>query len=148
MMENYRNILCATDFSDHCRVAAERAVDLARRYGAKLTLLHVVEHFPVDRSNADIAPEDVDPMHYHEEKARKSLSETAKRLNFPDVRQEVRFCMESAQREILRYVEERAIDLVVIASHGRHGITSILGSTTYGLTHKAPCDVLAVRARD
>ena len=60
-MERYQNILCATDFSNHCRAAAERAADMAARYGAQLTLLHVVEYFPVDRSNVEIAPENVDP---------------------------------------------------------------------------------------
>lgn len=146
-MKAYRNILCATDFSDHCRAAAERAADLARAYGARLTLLHVVEHFPVDRSNVDIAPEDVDPAAYHEEKARAALASLAKELRFDKVGQEVRFSMESARNEILRYVEEHDTDLVVVASHGHHGITSILGSTTYGMTHRSPCDVLAVRAR-
>lgn len=146
-MKSYRNILCATDFSDHCRIAAERAADLARLYGARLTLLHVVEHFPVDRSNVDIAPEDVDPAAYHEDKARASLAALARQLRLDRVGQEVRFSMESARDEILRFVEEQQTDLVVVASHGRHGITSILGSTTYGMTHKSPCDVLAVRAR-
>ena len=144
-MQSYRNILCPTDFSEHCRLAAERAADLARRYGAQLTLLHVVEHFPVDRSNVDIAPENIDPEQYHQEKASAALMELAKQLEVADAMREVRFSMESAQHEILRYIRENGNDLVVIASHGRHGITSILGSTTYGLTHKSPCDVIVVR---
>ena len=147
-MERFTNILCATDFSQHCRFAAERAAELARLYGAQLTLLHVVEYFPVDRSNREIAPEDVDPRHYHEERAQRALADLAAQIKRPDCRREVRVHSGSAQHEILDYVAENGVDLVVIASHGRHGITSILGSTTYGLTHKAPCDVLAVRARD
>lgn len=146
-MERYRNILCATDFSDHCRIAAERAADLARLYGARLTLLHIVDHFPVDRSNEDIAPEDVDPERYHQEKARSSLAKLAKHLGDDRIGQEVRFSTQSAQHEILRYVREHNADLVVLASHGRHGITTILGSTTYGMTHNSPCDVMAIRAR-
>jgi len=145
-MKRYRNILCATDFSDHCRAAAERAAELARLYGAELPLLHVVEHFPVDRSNTDIAPEDIDPARYHEEKALASLADLARHLGHDDIRQEVRFCMQSARHEILRFVEQHKTDLVVLASHGRHGVTTILGSTTYGVTHRSPCDVLAVRA--
>ena len=147
-MKRYKNILCATDFSDNCRIAAERAADLARLYGAKLTLLHVEEHFPVDRSNVDIAPEDVDPARYHEEKALAALAGLAKHLGYERTRQAFRFSIGSARDEILRYVEGHDTDLVVIASHGRHGISSILGSTTYGMTHKSPCDVLAVRARE
>ena len=145
-MKGYKNILCATDFSDYCRVAAERAAELARVYGARLTLLHVVEHFPVDRSNVDIAPEDVDPARYHEQKALASLAELVTHLRYARVTPEVRFSMQSARDEILRFVHEHKTDLVVVASHGRHGITTVLGSTTYGMTHKSPCDVLAVRA--
>jgi len=80
-MERYQNILCATDFSNHCRAAAERAADMARRYGAQLTLLHVVEYFPEDRSNVEIAPENVDPAAYREEKARESIAELAQHLD-------------------------------------------------------------------
>lgn len=145
-MKKYRNILCATDFSDPCRVAAERAAELARHYGAELTLLHVVEHFPVDRSNLDIAPEDVDPVLYHEEKALSALTEVAGQLKIDAVRREVRFSMESAREEILRFVAQDRTDLVVIASHGCHGFASALGSTTLGTTDKSPCDVLIVHA--
>ena len=145
-MGKYRNILCATDFSDQCKVAAERAADLARRYNAQLTLLHVVEHFPVDRSNVDIAPEDVDPVQYHEEKALRTLSDLAGQLKLDNIRQEVRFSMESAKHEILHFVETQRVDLVVIASHGCHGMASALGSTSLGTTDRSPCDVLIVHA--
>ena len=145
-MEGYQNIVCATDFSDHCRVAAERAADMARRYGTQLTLLHIVVNFPEDRSNVDIAPEDVDPAAYREERARASLAELGKHLGYDKLAQEVRFSTNSAKHEIVRFAKEQDSDLIVVASHGRHGITSILGSTAYGVTHSAPCDVLTVRA--
>ena len=38
-----------------------------------------------------------------------------------------------------------AADLIVVGSHGRHGIALLLGSTANGVLHGAPCDVLAVR---
>lgn len=143
-MKRYQNILLATDFSDACKVAAERAAEFARLYDAQLTLLHVVEHFPVDRSNQDIAPEDIDPVQYHKEKALLELSKVASQLKSDKVRQEVRFSMTSARDEILRFVAKHRVDLVVIASHGCHGIASTLGSTTLGTTDKSPCDVLIV----
>jgi len=146
-MKGYQHILCATDFSANCRVAAERAADLARLYDARLTLLHVVEYFPVDRSNEDIAPEDVDPAQYHEEKARAALAELAGWLRYENVNREVRFSVQSAGNEIVRYVHENQPDLVVTATHGRHGVKSILGSTTYKITQKSECDVLAVNPR-
>ena len=145
-MGTYRHIVCATDFSDRCVVAGQRAAELARLYGAELTLLHIVEHFPVDRSNVDIAPEDVDPERYHREKALGLLTDLARRLKFGRIGKEVRFSMESAQAEILRYVEKHDTDLVVVACHGRHGVASMLKSTALGMTDRSPCDVLAVHS--
>jgi universal stress protein A len=37
------------------------------------------------------------------------------------------------------------MDLVVVGSHGRHGLSLLLGSTANGVLHGAGCDVLAVR---
>jgi universal stress protein A len=146
-METYQNILCATDFSDYCRAAAERAADMAERYGAQLTLLHVVEYFPEDRSNLEITPENGDPKDYREAQAQASLAELAKHLKYDNVVEAVRFSTQSARHEIVHFAEEQKIDLIVLATHGLHGITPILGATTYGVTHRAPCDVLAVRAK-
>lgn len=146
-MEAYKNILCVTDFSMHSEVAAERAVDLTKRYGAQLTVLHVVEYFPVDRSDQLIAPEDVDPAVFREKQARTSLTELVRNLDCEDARQEVLFSPHSAHHEIIRYARNQGIDLIVIGTHGHHGITAILGSTANAVMHSAPCDVLAIRSR-
>ncbi len=146
-MEAYQHILCATDFCDHCTAAAERAANLAGLFGAELTLLHVVEYFPEQRSNQEIAPENVDPATYREQQARSSLMELARHLGKGSMAQEVRFTTRSARHEIVRFAQQHAIDLIVLATHGRHGITHILGSTANGVMHDAPCDVLAVRAK-
>jgi len=145
-MEKYKNILCATDFSQNCRIAATRAVELARHYGATLTLLHVVEYFPEERSNEWIEPEGDDPKAYQEEKVRGLLDDLASQLAFDEATREIRFTTHSARFEIARLAEELGIDLVVVASHGRHGIWSILGSTANGVVNSAHCDVLVVRA--
>lgn len=49
------------------------------------------------------------------------------------------------ESEIHRMAETEAMDLVVIGSHGRHGLGLLLGSTANGALHGANCDVLAVR---
>jgi universal stress protein A len=146
-MESYCHIVCATDFSDHCRVAAERAAVIARCCSAQLTLLHVVEYFPEDRSNVEIAPENVDPAVYQKEKAHAELVEFAQQLDYDKLALEIRLSTYSAKHELVRFAEEQNTDLIVVASHGRYGITPNLGSTAYGVTHGARCDVLTVRAR-
>ena len=145
-MANYKNILCATDFSDNCQLSAERAAELAKQYGAALTLLHVVEYYPEHHSNRWIEPEGEDPKAYVEEKVSGLLAELARQLGNEGAAQELRFTTHAAKHEILRFVEEKGIDLIVVASHGRHGTWPILGSTANGLVNRAPCDVLVVRA--
>jgi universal stress protein A len=54
----------------------------------------------------------------------------------------------SPKHEIVRFAEEQNVDLIVIGSHGRHGIGRLLGSTAYPVLHHASCDVLAVRIKE
>jgi len=146
-MKGYLNILCATDFSVHCTAAAERAVEMSRLYGAKLTLLHVVEYFPEDRSNELISPEDREPAAYRKQQAYTLLAKFSEDLGCVEAGQEVSFSTRSARHGIILFAEEQSIDLIVVATHGRHGIANILGATAYGVVHRARCDVLEVRAK-
>ncbi len=148
MVNRYREILCPTDFSGHGVAAARRAVELTRLFGARLTLLHVVADFPEVRSNEDIPPEDMDPAAYRREQALSRLADLAREVDCEEARQEVVFTPLSARHGIVRFAEEGGFDLIVMATHGRHGIGHIVGSTTSGVVQVAPCDVLAVRARE
>ena len=47
--------------------------------------------------------------------------------------------------EMRRMAKEENIDLIIVGSHGRHGLALIFGSTSNSVLHGAPCDVLAVR---
>jgi universal stress protein A len=144
----YEHILCAVDFSRHSEAAYSRAIDLAKNYSCQLTLLHVVENFPEDRSNEIIAPENIDPAKYRESQARDRLSELRRRLQYPQAIQQIIFSPHSAWHEIVRFADEKKVDLIVLGSHGSYGITTLLGSTANGVVNHASCDVLAVRAKD
>jgi len=145
-MAGYQNILCATDFSTYSDTVFSCGTELAKLYGAKLTLLHVVEYFPEDRSNIHVSPENTDPKDYREKQAQSSLSAQVHRSEYENVKTAVRFSSHSAKQEIINFANEQKIDLIIVASHGRHGITTLLGSTANGVVHSAPCDVLVVRA--
>lgn len=47
-----------------------------------------------------------------------------------------------------RLAKEQRCDLIVVGSHGRHGLALLLGSTANDILHGAPCDVLAVRLKN
>jgi universal stress protein A len=51
-------------------------------------------------------------------------------------------------QEMHRMASEQDIDLIVVGSHGRHGLALIFGSTSNSVLHGATCDVLAVRIQD
>jgi len=147
-MKAYRNILCATDFSSFSDRACIHATKLAKEANATLTLIHVVDHFPVDRSNEEIAPEDVDPKVFREQKAREELEAQIARNGCADARREVAFSTHAAAHEIVRYAGANSVDLIVVASHGHKGIATSFGSTAKAVHRDAPCEVIMVPAEE
>ncbi len=145
-MKPYRTILCPTDFSEPGRAALQRARELAGHYGAELILLHVIDYFPGEIPNDWIPPEDEDPKAYLQSEAERRLQALADELAPFEVRREVLFSDTSARHAIGDYAARTGVDLVVLASHARHGAFSLLGSTAAGVAHTAPCDVMVVRA--
>lgn len=144
-MDNYERILCAVDFSPLGNIAASRAALLSRQCDAPLTFLHVVEYFPVSRSNEVIAPESIDPAEYRESEAKKQMADLANHLGCTEAFKEVRFSPHAAWHEIVHFAAANEIKLIILGCHGHHGIAALLGSTTNGVINRAPCDVLAVR---
>ncbi|HUL13194.1 MAG TPA: universal stress protein [Methylococcaceae bacterium] len=146
-MANYRHILLATDFSEHSEQVANRARDLAEKYQADLTLLHVVENLPIgDSAYGPIVPFDIDLTEQMLESAKTRMAKLAETLAVPEHRQWVE--VGSPKAEIIHLAEQQEVDLIVVGSHGRHGIALLLGSTAASVIHHAKCDVLAVRLRE
>jgi universal stress protein A len=78
--------------------------------------------------------------------AKKRLAELGENLG---VAEDSRWLeMGSPKSEIVRVAQENKVDLIVIGSHGRHGLALLLGSTANGVLHHATCDVLAVRLQE
>jgi nucleotide-binding universal stress UspA family protein len=145
-MQDYHNILLATDFSETASLAARRAERIAVQNRAKLTLLHVIEHFPEDMPVDWIGPEDKDPKAYLQERAERELRSLAESLDSVKCSQQVVFSDRSARYEIVRYMQEHDFDLLVLGSRGRYG-KGLLGSTASGVAHSAGGDVLLVYGR-
>ena len=78
--------------------------------------------------------------------AKKRLAKLAEKLGVTEDRLWLE--MGSPKTEIIRVAEENKVDLIVVGSHGRHGLGLLLGSTANGVLHHATCDVLAVRLQD
>jgi len=146
-MSNYKHILIAADFSNHNKLVCEKASELAKRYQATLSICHIVEDFPItDFAYEPMISVDIDMRDALLDSAKKQITELANTLEIATENQWVEFG--SPNRDIVRLGEENQVDLIVVGSHGRHGIQLLLGSTANGVLHHAKCDVLAVRLQN
>jgi universal stress protein A len=142
-MGTYNHVLFATDFSPDSEAAGRKAVEIARETGAKLSLLHVVEFSAMEYAGEIPIPESIDFDQRRIELARTHLAELATRLSVGEAPCFVE--LGAPKHEIVRVAKEQGVDLIVVGSHGRHGLQLLLGSTANGVLHLAACDVLAVR---
>ncbi len=142
-MENYKHILLAVDLSEEGEDVDRRAVNLVQRCGARLTLIHVVANLyeePVYDLMSSF-PADIEERLI--QNGRQSLDALARRLGVPDAEQVVE--IGTPKTGIIQTATERDVDLIVLGSHGVHGLELLLGSTANAVLHAAHCDVLAVR---
>jgi len=141
-MADYKSVLVAVDLTEHSDAVVRRGMEMARAFGAKLNLLHVVEYVPVEPMGEALLPA-VDIEEELVEGAQRRLEELAKRMDLEG--EEWRVEKGTIKAEVVRVAEETGADLVVLGSKERHGIAVMLNLTEDTILHAAPCDVLAVR---
>ena len=146
-MNTYQHILLAVDFSDQSQQIGSRAKDLSERFQAKLSIVHVADNLPIiDAIDGQIMPYDVD---LNDELMRLAKERLAKIAAGLDIKEENQWLViGSPKLEIVSLAEANNVDLIVVGSHGRHGLALLLGSTANGILHHAKCDVMAVRLKD
>jgi nucleotide-binding universal stress UspA family protein len=132
----FKNILFLTDFSEASEPALAYAVGLARHYNANLFPAHAAEPIILtEASDASVVDEII-------ENSRKRLDTLVKTT---DVKVNPLFSRGDIETVFPRWIEENGIDLVVIGTHARHGISRLLmGSTAEFIFRHAPCPVLTV----
>ena len=146
-MESYKHILLAVDFYEHNNAVVYRAQDLANKYQAKLSIIHVVDNMPmIDADYGADIPFNFDLTTELMATAKKNLTKLGEKLVVTEDRRWLE--MGSPKTEIVRVANENKVDLIIVGSHGRHGLALLLGSTANGVLHHATCDVLAVRLQD
>jgi len=144
-MINLKTILVPSDFSECSDAALRYGVELARKFGATLHVLHVIQ----DPATQPWAAEGfgvpmLDVVDQWQKDARERLAESIP----PEdrARAVVTCAIASPYPEILRYASEHEIDLIVMGTHGRSGVTHmLLGSIAEKIVRRAPCPVLTVR---
>ena len=143
-----KKILCPVDFSEISANALEYAVFLGSHHHAELFLLHVVEQL-YEFENYQIlvfTPQELaENMEKHAYEELNKLTEQLKKTI--TVKAVVR--QGKAFVEIVREAKEKDVDMIVMGSHGRTGISHILmGSVAERVVRKANCPVLIVRDKN
>lgn len=143
----FSKILCPVDFSEVTEQIIACAGDMAGKYGSELHILHVIpnlnyftpyESFLTPENLVAIERNIEKEVERDFEKALAKIDRAAKKV----IRTGVTFV------EIIDYIKEEEIDLVVMGTHGRSGIEHILiGSVAEKVVRKSPCPVLTIRPK-
>jgi universal stress protein A len=144
-----KRILCCVDFSSNAEDAFKASVDMAEKYGAQIHLLHVLP--PVVNplvTDIDIAiPEDSSKA-LVQKLEDQMVEEYANRID-SSIDHVIAVKDGHVSSEILNYLLDETIDLVVLGAYGLSGVELVLfGSVAKRIAHKAPCSVMIVRERE
>ena len=147
-MQIYKHILMAADLANEDRTVEKKVAEIQIMTKAKLSIMHVIEPLPPAYIGGEtgVIPEYINIDEALTRNALASLNKISERLNIPET--SLATATGSINSEILRYAAEKEVDLIVVGSHGRHGLQLLLGSTANAILHHANCDVLSVRLKE
>jgi len=141
-MSAYKHILVGLDLSTESQQVVNRVKFLFDSTNTKISICHILEplaftyggDIPVDLSDVQTQLQD---------QAKERLSALGAELNVSAEDQHV--ILGHPAQEMHSMAKNFNMDLIVVGSHGRHGLSLIFGSTSNSVLHGAECDVLAVR---
>ena len=150
-MATYKHLLVAIDLTDESQQVLGHAREEAQLHGAQLSVVHVLKPFThVYGGFGAIGPGDFGVRLASVEvelrrEAEQRLAGIAKSMNVPAER--THMLTGSAAPEIRQLAAVCGADLIVIGTHGQHGLGLLLGSTANAVLHGAAIDVLVVRVK-
>jgi universal stress protein A len=144
-----KQILAPTDFSVHSETAVRFACQLSERLGSTLHLLHVLSEIVPTGPDPLLMPV-LPPQFYKdsEDRAKETLEHLLKPTWSKPCAVTTAIRWGSPVESIVDYAVDEAIDMIVIATHGRTGLSHVLlGSVAERIVREAPCPVLTIRDR-
>jgi nucleotide-binding universal stress UspA family protein len=144
-MIRIKKILLPTDLSEYADYALPYAVELCTAFAAKLHLVHVVDsHWLTPMSTADFPGRVADQMRQIQSAAEVSMGDLKARVQGVEV--ETAVLLGTPHVEVIRFARDKEVDLIVLATHGRTGIShALIGSVAEKIVEMAPCPVLSTK---
>ena len=145
-MTRFHHVLVPVDFEESSREALEVAMDLALTFEARLTIVHAWEISPYVYAGLSYVPIDLwTPI---ERAAKQQLETTLALVRKRVPRAEAILAKGPAAAEVLAAIEQSKADLVVMGTHGRHGVSRmLLGSVAEKIVRASPVPVLTIRGK-
>ena len=141
-MSVYKHILIGLDLSPESQQVIDRVKFLFANSDTKISICHVLE--PLAFTYGGDIPVDLSDVQTQlQEQATGRLAALAEQLNVRLEDQHI--ILGHPAQEMHNMAKNDEVDLIVVGSHGRHGLALIFGSTSNSVLHGASCDVLAVR---
>lgn len=141
----FRRILIPTDFSTASEWVFDDAIRIAGSSNAELVILHVRRTWPSSPDELRF-PADASLYEYAEQQELDRLRDRVRRANATLATSLIVRQAPDAGAEICRTALAENVDLIVIATHGRHHVSHLLvGSTTLSVLKDPPAPVLAIR---
>lgn len=140
-MKNYQHILLAIELMPESDAPViRRALELASMFKSQIVIVHAIEHYPYVYGGAVTIDFENDML----AAAKVMVADIQKQ--FPKaIKSKAVVLVGSAKHVIIEEAKKMEADLIVLGSHGKHGVRLLLGSTANAVIHAAHCDVLAVR---
>ncbi len=144
-MEKISKILAPTDFSELSQAGVRYALELAKVVGAEVTVYHAVSQDELMQYYNKLP---VRPFMYPMDTYQKAMSRFMN-THFTDLTADVKVHqqveMGAAEENVVKLAEEQGMDLIVISTHGRTGLSHMLvGSVTEKVVRLARCPVLSI----
>lgn len=145
---DFKAILVATDFSECAGAAFKMAKNLAKRFGAKIVLLHVIQHTVMARvaEHLKVKPDSLLPD--FREEAQRQLDAFVEEYGRSGIEVTSMVAVGIPFQEIAVIARDLVADLIVMGGYGRSGRGPIeevfFGSTAEKVVRLLPCPVLCV----
>mgnify|MGYP005862450525 CR=1 FL=1 len=143
-----KKVLCPTDFSDYSYEALEYAKELVKTYNAKLYVIHVIFE-PAEFTGFYVPHISFDKIKTDIEIGAKKYMDELKATKLKDIENvETMIIFGIPDEEIVKYANDKEIDLIVIGSAGKKGLEKfVFGSTAEKVVKKSPCPVMCIKPR-
>jgi nucleotide-binding universal stress UspA family protein len=140
----FKNILVPYDGSSHSKHAFKVALDMAKKYNSKISLVTVLDTSPGYWANTSLWDKAMGGAKTLVTKEFESFESTAKKAKVSFHSEIIE--SKSVTKTIVSYSKSKKVDLLVMGAQGITGWGKlILGSVTDGVVHRVRCPVLIVR---